>query len=74
MYTLEETYNVINNIYLSGVRIAAMVPTGEAAHFHTDQVDSVKVVTNDYGNVVSQMEYLPYGETWPLPDVLSSAA
>ncbi len=41
-----------------------MVPTGEAAHFHTDQVDSVKVVTNDAGAVVSRMEYLPYGESW----------
>lgn len=64
VYTGEEIYNVLNNIYLNGVRVAAMVPTGEAAHFHTDQVDSVKVVTNDAGAVVSRMEYLPYGETW----------
>ncbi|MGV7927920.1 MAG: RHS repeat domain-containing protein [Spirochaetota bacterium] len=64
VYTGEEIYNVMNNIYLNGVRVAAMVPTGEAAHFHTDQVDSVKVVTNDAGAVVSRMEYLPYGETW----------
>ncbi|MGV7927923.1 MAG: peptidoglycan DD-metalloendopeptidase family protein [Spirochaetota bacterium] len=64
VYTGEEIYTVMNNIYLNGVRVAAMVPTGEAAHFHTDQVDSVKVVTNDAGAVVSRMEYLPYGETW----------
>jgi RHS repeat-associated protein len=64
VYTGDEIYNVLNNIYLNGVRVAAMVPTGEAAHFHTDQVDSVKVVTNDAGAVVSRMEYLPYGETW----------
>lgn len=64
VYTGEEIYNVLNNIYLNGVRVAAMVPTGEAAHFHTDQVDSVKVVTNDAGAVISRMEYLPYGESW----------
>jgi RHS repeat-associated protein len=30
----------------------------------TDQIDSVSVVTDDNGKVVTRTEYLPYGETW----------
>ncbi|MDY6845472.1 MAG: RHS repeat-associated core domain-containing protein, partial [Thermodesulfobacteriota bacterium] len=59
-----DTYSVSNNIYLNGVRIAAMIPTGEALYYLTDQVDSVKVVVDDWANAVTRMEYLPYGETW----------
>lgn len=57
------TYSV-NNIYLDGVRIASVVPTGQARYFLTDQVDSVNVVTNDAGQPITRTEYLPYGETW----------
>jgi len=46
------------------VRIAAVVPTGHARYFHTDQVDSVHIVTNDTGGAVNRTEYLPFGETW----------
>ena len=54
----------VKNVYLEGVRIAAVVPGGNARYFLTDQVDSVHVVTNDAGEAITRMEYLPYGETW----------
>ncbi len=54
----------VNNIYLDGVRIAAVIPSGDARYYLTDQVDSVKVVADDNGQAVSRMEYMPYGETW----------
>jgi RHS repeat-associated protein len=54
----------VNNIYLNGVRIAAALPNCQARYYLTDQVDSVKVVTNDAGMVVTSHEYLPFGEDW----------
>ncbi len=54
----------VNHVYLNGVRIAAVTPNGRARYYLTDQVDSVRVVTDDRGMIVSRMEYLPYGETW----------
>ncbi len=54
----------VNNVYLNGVRMAAVLPNGEAQYYLTDQVDSVKVVTNDSGQVVTAHEYLPFGESW----------
>jgi RHS repeat-associated protein len=54
----------VNNIYLNGVRIAAALPNCQARYYLTDQVDSVKVVTNDAGLVVTSHEYLPFGEDW----------
>ena len=61
---IPDTEYSINNIYLNGVRIAAMEESGAARYFLTDQVDSVKVVADDSGNAVSRIEYMPYGETW----------
>ncbi len=61
---IQNSYAVVNNIYMNGVRIAAVVPGGNALYYLTDQVDSVKVVVNDSGLPVSRMEYMPYGETW----------
>jgi len=61
---IEETRKAVNHIYLNGMRIAAMVPDGGIRYYLTDQVDSVKVVTDDEGLPVSRMEYLPYGEIW----------
>ena len=61
---IPDTEYSINNIYLNGVRIAAMEESGAARYFLTDQVDSVKVVADDFGNAVSRIEYMPYGETW----------
>jgi RHS repeat-associated protein len=54
----------VSNIYLSGVRVAAVLPNADAQYYLTDQVDSVKVVTNDSGMVVTSHEYLPFGEDW----------
>ena len=62
--TIANTAYAVNNIFLDGVRIAAVVPTGHARYFHTDQVDSVHIVTNDSGGAVNRTEYLPFGETW----------
>ncbi len=59
-----ETACAVNNIYLNGVRIAAALPDGQARYYLTDQVDSVKVVTNDSGMVVTSHEYMPFGEDW----------
>jgi RHS repeat-associated protein len=61
---ISNTTYAVNNIFLDGVRIAAVVPTGHARYFHTDQVDSVHVVTNDTGAAINRTEYLPFGETW----------
>ncbi len=61
---IPDTGYAVNNIYLGGVRIAAVIPSGDAQYYLTDQVDSVKVVVDDDGKPVSRMEYLPYGETW----------
>ncbi len=61
---IRETTYAVNNIYMNGVRIAAMLPNGNTRYYLTDQVDSVKVITDDDGLAISRMEYLPYGETW----------
>lgn len=54
----------VNNIYVNGVRMAAMLPDAQAVYYLTDQVDSVKVITDDRGLPVTAMEYKPFGETW----------
>ena len=59
-----ESVSAVNNVYLNGVRVAAVSSGNEARFYLTDQVDSVKVVVDDTGDVVTRMEYLPYGETW----------
>ncbi|MDI7191578.1 RHS repeat domain-containing protein, partial [Leptospira santarosai] len=68
-YGLEfiESENIItsvNNVYLNGVRIAAMNEAGALAYYLTDQVDSVSHVLDDEGNTLSQIQYQPYGETF----------
>ncbi len=54
----------VNNVYLNGVRIAAVLPDGQSRYYLTDQVDSVKVVVDDDGLPITRFEYLPCGETW----------
>jgi len=61
---IPNTAYACNNIYLNGIRIAASLPNGECQYYLTDQIDSVSVVTDDAGKVVTRTEYLPYGETW----------
>ncbi|MBN2041273.1 MAG: RHS repeat-associated core domain-containing protein [Spirochaetes bacterium] len=61
---IPDTDYAVNNIYFDGVRIAAVIPGGDARYYLTDQVDSVKTVVDDDGLPVSRMEYLPYGDTW----------
>jgi len=61
---VENSHSAVNNVYLNGVRVAAVLPSGKAFYYLTDQVDSVKVVVNDSGMPVSRMEYLPFGDTW----------
>jgi RHS repeat-associated protein len=48
--------SMMNHVYLNGVRIAAVAPSGSASYYHNDKVDSVTVVTSH--------EYLPFGEDW----------
>ncbi|WP_235592866.1 SpvB/TcaC N-terminal domain-containing protein [Leptospira interrogans] len=60
----ENVLTSVNNIYLNGVRIAAINEAGALAYFLTDQVDSVSHVLDDEGKTLSKMQYLPYGETF----------
>ncbi|WP_061231638.1 M91 family zinc metallopeptidase, partial [Leptospira noguchii] len=60
----ENVLTSVNNIYLNGVRIAAMNEAGALAYYLTDQVDSVSHVLDDEGNTLSQIQYQPYGETF----------
>ncbi|WP_235594865.1 RHS repeat-associated core domain-containing protein, partial [Leptospira santarosai] len=60
----ENVLTSVNNVYLNGVRIAAMNEAGALAYYLTDQVDSVSHVLDDRGNTLSKMQYLPYGETF----------
>nr|WP_157223085.1 RHS repeat-associated core domain-containing protein [Leptospira interrogans] len=60
----ENVITSVNNVYLNGVRIAALNEAGALAYYLTDQVDSVSTVLDDEGNSLSQMQYLPYGETF----------
>ncbi|GBF40173.1 SpvB/TcaC N-terminal domain-containing protein [Leptospira johnsonii] len=53
----------INNVYLNGVRIAALNEEGTTAYFLTDQVDSVAHVLDEGAHTLSRMQYEPYGET-----------
>jgi RHS repeat-associated protein len=55
---------MVNHVYLNGVRIAAVAPSGSASYYLSDQVDSVTVILDDGGKIVTQHEYLPFGETW----------
>ncbi|EPG66198.1 RHS repeat domain-containing protein [Leptospira wolffii] len=59
----ENVLRSINNIYLNGVRIAALNEEGTTAYFLTDQVDSVAHVLDENGHTLSRMQYEPYGET-----------
>ncbi|MBF3377050.1 hypothetical protein ISU90_08675 [Leptospira borgpetersenii serovar Balcanica] len=60
----ENVISSVNNVYLNGVRIAALNEAGALAYFLTDQVDSVSHVLDDEGNTLSLMQYLPYGDTF----------
>ncbi|EPG66386.1 hypothetical protein LEP1GSC061_3950 [Leptospira wolffii serovar Khorat str. Khorat-H2] len=50
----------INNVYLNGVRIAALNEEGTTAYFLTDQVDSVAHVLDDEAHTLSRTQYEPY--------------
>ncbi|WP_243398024.1 SpvB/TcaC N-terminal domain-containing protein [Leptospira kmetyi] len=60
----ENIVTSVNNVYLNGVRIAAIAENGAMAYYLTDQVDSVSHVLDDNGKTLSKMQYLPYGETF----------
>ncbi|MDI7208868.1 RHS repeat-associated core domain-containing protein, partial [Leptospira santarosai] len=60
----ENVITSVNNVYLNGVRIAALNEAGALAYYLTDQVDSVSTVLDDEGNTLSQIQYQPYGETF----------
>ncbi|PJZ64920.1 hypothetical protein CH371_15575 [Leptospira wolffii] len=59
----ENVLRSINNVYLNGVRIAALNEEGTTAYFLTDQVDSVAHILDEGGHTLSRMQYEPYGET-----------
>ena len=58
------TLSAVNNIYLNGVRIAALNEGGGTAYYLTDQVDSVSTVLDEDGKTLSRIQYQPYGETF----------
>ncbi|WP_235596858.1 polymorphic toxin type 50 domain-containing protein, partial [Leptospira alstonii] len=61
---VENVISSVNNVFLNGVRIAALNEVGALAYFLTDQVDSVSHVLDDEGNSLSQIQFQPYGETF----------
>ena len=61
---LPGTKTAVNNVYLNGVRIASLDSNGLTKYYHANNVDSVKVVTDEAGAAISRTEYLPYGETF----------
>lgn len=61
---IDDTEYSVANVYLNGLRVSAVTPDGNARYFLTDQVDSVKVVTDVNGKATARFEYLPYGELW----------
>jgi len=61
---LPGTKTAVNNVYLNGVRIASLNSNGLTKYYHANNVDSVKVVTDEAGAAISRTEYLPYGETF----------
>ena len=60
----DSTADSINNIYLNGIRIAALDQNSAVAYFITDQVDSVNLILDDAGEVLTTTQHLPYGETF----------
>ena len=60
----DSTADSINNIYLNGIRIAALDQNSAVAYFITDQVDSVNLILDDAGKVLTTTQHLPYGETF----------
>jgi len=54
----------VNNIYLKGIRIAAVIPRGNTGYYLTDQIDGIKVVVDGFGMPVCRFEYLIFGEEW----------
>ena len=61
---IKNTHSAVNNIFLNGVRIAAVSASGKTQYYLTDQVDSVKVIVDDVGEILNKFEYYPYGESW----------
>jgi RHS repeat-associated protein len=64
---LQPSGGLVYNVYLNGVRVAAIAPVGRSSaaaisYYLVDQVSSVKVTLNGQGNVLMRHEYLPYGE------------
>ncbi|TGL50825.1 hypothetical protein EHQ61_08580, partial [Leptospira wolffii] len=60
----ENVLRSINNIYLNGVRIAALNEQGTAAYYLTDQVDSVSHVLDDQGKTLTRIQNDPYGDSF----------
>ncbi|WP_412758400.1 GH-E family nuclease [Leptospira cinconiae] len=54
----------INNVYLNGVRIAAIAENGATLYYLNDQVDSVSHVLDEEAHTLTRNEYQPYGETF----------
>jgi RHS repeat-associated protein len=63
-YAVPNTRSAVSNIYVNGVRFAAISSGNKTRYYHTDQVDSVSLVTDETGTAVHRFEYLPYGEAW----------
>jgi len=53
--------SVVHHIYVAGVRVAALSSSGRVNYYLTDQVDSVTIVLDERGLVVTSREYLPFG-------------
>jgi len=51
------------HIFCGSNRIASKSSDGTLSYIHSDHLGSSNVITDDSGNVVQTLEYLPYGQT-----------
>ncbi len=52
----------IDYIWMGRRLLGTQDGSGTKQHYHTDHLGSVRLVTDDLGNKISEHEYLPYGE------------
>src|SRR5262249_49090859 len=57
------------NIYWAGDHAFASGIAGKRYWWHTDRIDSVRAVSDENGQVLSRMNYGPFGEYRPLPSL-----
>jgi RHS repeat-associated protein len=49
-------------IYMDGLRIATVAPSGNICYYHTNHLETPEKMTNESGTVVWKADYKPFGE------------